>query len=334
MKAYVLRGYGGPDQAALLDTPAPSPGPRDLQVQVSAAGLNPVDFKIRAGALRTILRPALPFVLGNELAGVVRAVGAQVRRFRVGDRVVARVEKSRLGAFAEIACVDESVAAHAPTTIALEDAAGLPLAGLTALQALRDELGAAPGKHLLITAGAGGVGTFAIQIAKLLGARVTTTASARGEALVRSLGADEVIDYTSTDLAHLPTRFDGVFDLAGGATLKAAFGLAKPGTMVLSVAGMPEPTTASKDLGAGLGLRLLFGAASFGLRRAAAGRGVRYRYLFMHPSSDDLDQLVSWVDAGALRVVVDRHFEFSRIAEAMAYLEGGRAKGKVVVVFP
>src|SRR5260370_772463 len=166
MRAYVLKHYGGPEGSQLMDVPAPTPRPRDILVVVRAAGLNPVDFKFRQGKLRAILRPKLPFVLGNELAGEVIAVGSDVKRFRVGDRVFARVAKDRAGAFAEQACVDEEHAAHMPRNLDFAAAAAVPLAALTALQALRDELGVKPEQKVFISGGAGGVGTFAIQIAK------------------------------------------------------------------------------------------------------------------------------------------------------------------------
>src|SRR5258708_16262344 len=167
-----------------MDVPAPAPRPRDILVEVRAAGLIPVDFTCRQGKLRAIFRPKLPLVLGNELAGEVIAVGSDVKRFRVGDRVFARVGKDRAGAFAEQACVDEDDAALMPRNLDFAAAAAVPLAALTALQALRDELGVKPGQQVFLSGGAGEVGTFAIQIAKRLGAHVTTTASPRGKALV------------------------------------------------------------------------------------------------------------------------------------------------------
>src|ERR1700682_6114662 len=196
--------------------------------------------------MRAILRPKLPFVLGNELAGEVIAVGSDAKRFRVGDRVFARVAKDRSGAFAEQACVDEGHVAHMPRDLDFTAAAAVPLAGFAALHALRVELGVKPGQRVFISGGAGGVGTFAIQIAKWLGAHVTTTASKRGEALVRSLGADEAIDYTSDDLSRLGKDFDAGFDLIGGETLDRMFKIMKPGTRIVSVAAVPEPQTARK----------------------------------------------------------------------------------------
>jgi NADPH:quinone reductase-like Zn-dependent oxidoreductase len=331
MRAYVLKHYGGPEGALLMDVPAPAPRSRDILVEVRAAGLNPVDFKFRQGKLRAILRPRLPFVLGNELAGEVIAVGSEVKRFRVGDHVFARVAKDRAGAFAEQACVEEDHAAHMPRNLDFTAAAAVPLAGLTALQALRDELGLRPGQNVLISGGAGGVGSFAIQIANWLGAHVTTTASKRGEALVRSLGCDAVIDYTVQDISSAEGQFDAGFDLIGGKTLEQMFEIMKPGTRIVSVAALPEPQTAIKDLGGGRALSAIFWLISYGIRSRARRAGISYRYLFMHPSGSDLAQLAELIEQGKLKVIVDKTYPFARISEALAYVESGRAKGKVLV---
>jgi alcohol dehydrogenase len=334
MRAYVLKHYGGPEGSLLTDVPAPAPRPRDILVEVRAAGLNPVDFKFRQGKLRAILRPRLPFVLGNELAGEVIAIGGDAKRFRVGDRVFARVAKERAGAFAEQACVDEDDAAHMPRNLDFTAAAAVPLAGLTALQALRDVLRVKPGQKVFISGGAGGVGTFAIQIAKWLGAHVTTTASKRGEALVRSLGCDEVIDYTSQDISKTGARFDAGFDLIGGKTLEQMFEIMKPGTKIVSVAALPEPQTAIRDLGGRRALSAIFWLISYGIRSRARRVGISYRYLFMHPSGSDLALLAELIEQEKLKATVDRTYPFAKITEALDYVESGRAKGKVVVTNP
>jgi NADPH:quinone reductase-like Zn-dependent oxidoreductase len=331
MRAYVLKHYGGPEGSLLMDVPAPTPRPRDILVKVRAAGLNPVDFKFRQGKLRAILRPKLPLVLGNELAGEVIAVGSSVKRFRVSDRVFARVAKDRAGAFAEQACVDEDDAAHMSRNLDFTAAAAVPLAGLTALQALRDELRVKPGQKVFISGGAGGVGTFAIQIAKWLGAHVTTTASKRGEALVRSLGCDEVIDYTVQDMSNEKDRFDAGFDLIGGKTLEQMFEIMKPGTKIVSVAALPEPQTAIRDLGGRRALSAIFWFIGYGIRSRARRAGISYRYLFMHPSGSDLALLTELIEQGKRKATVDRTYPFAKITEALDYLESGRAKGKVVV---
>lgn len=188
MQAYVMTRYGDASAMELRDVPEPAPSSGEVLIRVRAAGLNPVDFKIREGKMRLLKRLDLPMVAGSELSGAVEAIGDGVTRFAVGDRVFARVDKDKLGAYAPYAVVDEALVAKMPTSLDFADAAGLPLAGLTALQALRDELAVKAGDRVFISGGAGGVGTLAIQLAAWLGATVATTASPRGEELVRSSG--------------------------------------------------------------------------------------------------------------------------------------------------
>jgi len=218
-----------------------------------------------------------------------------------------------------------------PRNLDFAAGAAVPLAGLTALQALKDELGVKPGQKLFISGGAGGVGTFAIQIAKWLGADVTTTASKRGEALVGSLGCDQVIDYTAQDISKVEDRFDAGFDLIGGKTLEQMFALMKPGTRIVSVAGVPEPQAAIKDLGGRQALSAIFWIISRNIRSRARRAGVSYRYLFMHPSGSDLAQLAELIEQDQLKVIVDKAYPFAQISGALAYVESGRTKGKVVV---
>ncbi|HEY9857300.1 MAG TPA: NADP-dependent oxidoreductase, partial [Stenomitos sp.] len=234
-------------------------------------------------------------------------------------------------AFAEYACVDASLAAKVPDSVDLTMAAGVPLAGLTALQCLRDELQVQPGQRLFISGGAGGVGTFALQLAKRFGADVTTTASARGEALVRRLGADRVIDYIHERFWEGLKDMDGALDLVGGDTLDHCFEIVKRGGRVVSIAGLPEPATARRDLDAGPGLAALFWLISMKWRRLARRHGVTYRYKFMHPSGAELAELAGMLAKNELQIVVDRVFPFEAIGDAFAYLEKGRAKGKVIV---
>jgi len=271
--------------------------------------------------------------MGKELAGTVVARGVGATRFTVGDRVFTRVAKEAMGAFAEYASVHEDLVAKMPASLDFESAAGIPLAGLTALQCLRDELEVKPGQRIFISGGAGGVGTFAIQIAKWLGAEVTTTASPfyGGEALVRSLGADRVIDYTRERFEDVLHDLDGAFDLIGGDTLARLFAVVKRGGKVVSIAGVPEPQTALKDLGRGVELATLFWLLSLLTRLRARSGGIRYRYVFIHPSGTELAELAMLIDAGKLKVTLDRAFPFAEIDDAFAYLENGHAKGKVVV---
>lgn len=335
MLAYVMQRYGGPEGSRLMQVPAPdAPGPNQLLVAVAAAGLNPVDFKFREGKLRAILRPKLPVILGNEVAGRVVAAGPGVTRFQPGDRVFARLGKENGGAFAEEVLVEAAFAAASPASVDDVTAAAVPLAGLTALQALRDVLAVGPGQRIFISGGAGGVGTLAIQLTKIMGAHVTTTASSRGEALVRGLGADAVIDYTTQRIDSLPRDFDGGFDLIGGDTLEQMFRVVKPGRTVVSIAALPEPQTARLDLGRGPVLAAMFWLVSRRIRAQARAAGVRYRFLFMRPDGAGLAELAALIDAGRLRVIVDRTFPLAEVAEALATLEAGRAKGKIVVTMP
>ncbi len=334
MKAFVLSRYGS---ASIGELQMRAAGSRDVVVRVHAAGLNPVDYKTRDGKLRVIRRYPLPIAMGNELAGVVDSVGTEVTRFKTGDRVCARVDKTWMGALAELCPVDEALVALVPNSVDLVTAAALPLAGLTAWQVLRDELGlhAKAGARVLITGGAGGVGTFAIQLARHFGLHVTTTASPRGRALVESLGANEVIDYTATSLEQYATShgrtFDCAFDTVGGDATVGAMLNVKSGGAVVTIAASPEPRTARDDLALGGHVVALFWLISLGLRRKAKANGVTYRYLFMKPNGAQLAELVALVDAGKLKVTLDRTFPFAQTTEAIAYLEEGRAKGKVVV---
>ncbi|HEX6108451.1 MAG TPA: NADP-dependent oxidoreductase [Ktedonobacteraceae bacterium] len=332
MRAFVLTRYGGPDAMELRHIPRPSPGPGEVLIHVYAAGLNPLDFKMREGGmLRVIYRYPLPIIAGSELSGVVVAKGSGVTRLAEGDRVFTRVDKKRLGAFAEFAVVREELVAKMPSSVDFTTAAGVPLAGLTALQALRDELRVTSGQNIFISGGSGGVGTFAIQLGKWLGAHIATTASARGEEMVRKLGADIVVDYTREHFDQVLREYDGALDLIGGDTLLKTFGVVKRDAKVVSIAGVPEPQTASKDLQAGPTLATLFWAASWSIRRQARKYGVAYRYLFMRPSGTDLSELATLIDQQKLEIVIDRIFPFAQIADAFAYLEQGHAKGKVVV---
>lgn len=331
MRAFVLTRYGGPDALELREVPRPVPASGEVLVRVHAAGLNPVDYKTRKGMLRPIQRYPLPIVAGNELAGVIESVGPGAGRFHVGERVFARVDMAKLGAFAEFAAVREDLVARMPSSLDFVSAAGVPLAGLTALQSLRDELAVGNGQRIFISGGAGGVGTFAIQLAKWLGAHVATTASPRGEAVVRRLGEDVVIDYTRERFERMLHDYDAGFDLIGGETLTNAFRVVKRGGKVVSIAGMPEPLTARKDLHAGFTLAALFWLASWRIRRQARKHGVSYRYLFMHGSGTELSELAMLIDERRLQVIVDRVVPFAEIGQALAYLEQGHAKGKVIV---
>jgi NADPH:quinone reductase-like Zn-dependent oxidoreductase len=331
MKAFVVERYGDADTVRAGDVPDPKVGPHDILVRVHAASVNPVDIKIRDGDLKAILPFRAPFVLGNDLAGTVVAVGARATRFAVGDEVYAHPDENRMGTFAELIAIHEDDAAPKPATLTMTEAASIPLVGLTAWQALVERANLRPGQKVLIHAGAGGVGTIAIQLAKHLGASVATTASATKTDLVKNLGADVVIDYQKQAFETILHDYDVVLDTVGGETLDKSLRVLKPGGKVVSIAGAPDPTFA-KDFGANPVIRLAIAALSFRIRRRARRRQVTYSYLFLKASGHQLRELTALIDAGIIRPVVDSVFDFERTREALAHLEQGRTKaGKVVV---
>jgi alcohol dehydrogenase len=327
MKALVAQRYGGPDVLAVVERPEPEVGPRDVLIAVKAASLNPIDGKIRDGKLKLVLPLTPPIALGCDVAGVVERVGPGVTRFRVGDEVFARLEKGRMGGLAERAVAIEDVVAAKPAKASFEQAASIPLAGLTALQALREAARLAAGPRVLIQAGAGGVGTLAIQIAKILGLHVTTTTSTKNVDFVRQLGADAVVDYTKHE--PLPAGQDAVFDTLGGASELASLAAVARGGIVVGIGGMPDAAFARASLP--VLARPVIWLATGKRRRAAARAGARFVYLYMRPDGAQLAELAGWIDAGRLRPVLHRTYPFAEVREAFAELERGRARGKIVV---
>jgi len=333
MKAAVIHRYGKNDQVHIEEMAKPEPLQNDLLVSVRAASVNPVDFKIRAGELKQIVPYRLPLVLGNDLSGVVVSVGASVSRFKVGDEVFARLDKDRIGAYAEFALVRETAAAPKPANLSHVEAASIPLVGLTAWQALVDIAKLSAGQSVLIHAGSGGVGTFAIQLAKHLGATVATTVGARNRDLVKGLGADQVIDYKSQRFDELVKDVDVVFDTQGGETLERSFQVVKRGGTVVTVGGVPDAKFA-KAWGLNPLLVLALRFLTRRITRAAKKHGAKFEYLFMHADGTELGEIAKLLDAGVVRPVIDRTFHLASIRDALAYAETGRTVGKVVVTIP
>ena len=331
MKAFVVERYGDADTVRAGDMPDPKAGAHDVLVRIHAASVNPLDLKIRDGDLKAILPYRAPFVLGNDLAGTVVAVGARVTRFTVGDEVYAHPDQNRMGTFAELIAIHQDDVATKPATLTMAEAASIPLVGLTAWQALVERADLRPGQKVLIHAGAGGVGTIAIQLAKHLGASVATTASATKADLVKNLGADVVIDYRKQAFETILHDYDVVLDTIGGETLDKSLQVLKPGGTVISVAGPPDPAFA-KEFGVNPVIRLAIAALSYRIRRRARRHQVTYSYLFMKASGDQLCELTALIDVGIIRPVVDSVFDFDQTREALAHLEQGRTKaGKVVI---
>jgi len=330
MKAFVVDRYGRKNGVRAGDMPVPELREDDVLIQIHAAGVNPLDSKIRDGEFKLLLPYRLPLILGHDLAGVVVRVGPHVRRFKPGDEVFARPHKDRIGTFAEFIAVKEDGVALKPTSLSMEEAASMPLVGLTAWQALIEKGQLAKGQKVLIHAGSGGVGTFAIQLAKHVGATVATTASAANAEWLKQLGADIVIDYKKDDFAAILKDYDVVLDTQGGNTLEKSLRVLKPGGKLIGIAGPPDPDFA-KEIGASLFLKTAMRFLSYRIRKAAKRHDVSYSFLFMRANGDQLGQIAALVDAGAIKPVIDRVFPFESTNEALAYVERGRVKGKVVV---
>jgi len=328
MRSVVARGYGGPEMLELVDRHEPVVDGRDVLIEVRAASLNPLDYKVRAGKAKLALPLKPPIALGCDVAGVVSVTGGDVTRFNIGDEVFARLEKLRMGGLAERVAADESVVAKKPQRASFVEAAAIPLAGLTALQALRESAALQPGQRVLIHAGAGGVGTLALQIAKVLGLHVITTTSTKNIEFVKSLGADEVIDYTNERVTDRVKDLDAVFDTLGTTEIES-LGLVKRGGVVVGIGGLPDEAFAREWLPAWTRPAIWLMTAR--RRRAAERAGARFIYLFMRPDGAELAELATWIDDGKLKPIVHKTYPLAEFREAFAELERGRARGKIVL---
>jgi alcohol dehydrogenase len=289
-----------------------------------------VDFKIRDGMLKTLLPYRFPLILGNDLAGTVAGVGPAVTRFKKGDEIFARLDKQRIGSFAEFALVDESNVATKPANLRFDAASSIPLVGLTSWQALIDLGHLSPGQKVLLHAGSGGVGTFAIQLAKYLGATVATTVSERNIQLVRQLGADLVLDYRKQRFDDALRDYDVVFDTLGEDTQLRSFAVLKPGGVLVTVAGIPTARF-MREWGASTTVVLYAAWANRKAVRLAKEHQVRFEYLFMRPDGTQLAQIGQLLSEGRIVPVIDKVFSLDRVREALAYCESGRAVGKVII---
>jgi NADPH:quinone reductase-like Zn-dependent oxidoreductase len=314
----------------LGEIPVPELRDDDVLIEVHAAGLNVLDSKIKSGAFKMILPYPMPLVLGHDVAGVVTRVGSRARRFKVGDEVYSRPRDHRIGTFAQFIAVNEEDVALKPNNLSMEEAASIPLVGLTAWQALVGRFNLRKGQKAFIQAGSGGVGSFAIQLARHLGATVATTTSSGNSDWVGKLGADVVIDYKKDDFEKVLRDYDLVLHSQDGATLEKSLRVLKREGTLISITGPPDPAFA-KEVGAPWFVRLITRLSSFGVRRKAARRGLNYSFLFMRAHGGQLREIARLIEAGAIRPVIDRVFPFESTNEALAHVEGGRAKGKVVV---
>lgn len=304
MKAVRLHEYGGADRLKYEDAPRPAPGPGEVLVRVSAAGVNPVDWKIRSGMLKIPI--PMPAILGYDVSGVVESAGAEVKGFKAGDEVYSYMSITHGGGYAEYVAIPESQVARKPKSIDHVHAAGVPLAALTAWQAMFDTAGLKPGQTVLIHAGAGGVGHFAVQLAKAKGARVIATASEKNHEFLKGLGADQVIDYRTQKFEELAKDVDVVFDMIGGDTLERSYQVVKPGGFLVSIVQPPAPDKLKE-------------------------RGIRGTIFLVQPSAAQLTEIAALIDAGKVKPHVSETFPLQEAAKAQEKSEAGQTRGKIVL---
>lgn len=329
MKAAVIDTYKQPTPK-IKEVPIPDIRSNDVLVKIVAASINPIDIKTKDGGLKMLLSYNMPIIMGSDFAGIITAVGEKVTNYSIGDAVYGRVQKNRIGTFAEYIAVDRGAIALKPKNINFEEAASIPLVGLTSYQALHDIMQIQPGQKVMIQGGSGGIGTIAIQLAKYLGAYVATTTSANNFDLVKSLGADYPINYQTTNFAEVLQDYDYVFDTRGGATLEAAFKIIKPGGKVVSIAGLPNYRF-GKEYGVPLWKQFAFKMVTRNLTKLEKQTQASYTFLFMKPSGTQLDVLRHLIEAEIIKPVIDRIVPLSEVEEALSYSQSGRATGKIIL---
>lgn len=330
MKAYTINRYSKEDKLQLVELPEPIVKENEVLVQIHATSVNQLDLKLKSGEFKMLLPYKFPLILGHDVAGVVTKVGSKVSRFKVGDEVFARPADYRIGTFAEFISINENDAALKPKNISMEQAASIPLVALTVWQAFVEKVKLKKGQKVFIQAGSGGVGTIAIQLAKHLGATVATTTSAANFELVKSLGADVVIDYKTQDFETILKDYDLVLSSQDEKTLEKSLRILKSGGKVISISGPPDVAFA-KEIGLSWFMKTVIFFLSKKVKRQAKKLNVDYSFLFMQANGKQLSEISSLIEAGVIRPVIDKVFPFEQTNEAMSYVEAGRAKGKVVI---
>lgn len=329
MKAMTIDNYGKVSMC-MVEVDTPEIGEYEVLAEIHAASVNPVDFKIRDGKVRMLLKYDMPLIMGNDFSGVVIKVGSKVSKFKEGDEIYGRPRKSKIGTFAEHIAIHEDDIARKPKNLSFEEAASIPLVGLTTYQAFYEELKLQKEQRILIHAGAGGIGTFAIQLAKLMGVTVITTASEKGLELVSSLGADEIINYRTENFEEVVKEVDAVFDTIGGETLEKSFQVVKDGGKIVSVSGKPNARFAKK-YGLRMQKQLIFAMNSRNLILLEKKYNVDYSFLFMKPSGEQLNSITKYIENGLIKPVIDKIFPLDEAQKAIEYSESGRAKGKIII---
>lgn len=330
MKAFRVTRYGKNEELQLTEIAEPIVGEKDVLIEVHATAVNLLDSKVRNGEFKIFLPYKTPFTLGHDVAGIVTKTGRGVSKFNVGDEVYARPSDHKIGTFAEFISIDENDVALKPKNISMEEAASIPLVGLTAWQSLVERANVKKGQKVFIQAGSGGVGTFAIQLAKHLGATVATTAGTSNINLVKDLGADIVIDYKKEDFETILKDFDLVLNSQDAKTLEKSLRVLKSNGKVVSISGPPDPDFGNQ-IKANWFLKVVLNFLSAGIRKKAKRLGVHFSFLFMRAEGNQLAEITTLIESGVIRPVIDKVFPFEQTNEAMKYVESGRAKGKVVI---
>ncbi|WP_244818761.1 NADP-dependent oxidoreductase [Dyadobacter pollutisoli] len=333
MKAFIIDRYKPKDGMQMAEVADPVPGENDVLIRVHAAGVNLLDSKIETGEFKAMLPYKFPLIMGHDVAGVVIKAGTRVKKFKAGDQVYARPADLRIGTFAQLIAIHEADVALMPGSLSMEEAASIPLVGLTAWQALVEKANLKKGQKVFIQAGSGGVGTFAIQLAKHLGATVAATTSAANIEMVESLGADVVIDYRTQDFETVLKDYDVVLNSQDAKTLEKSLRILKPGGKLISISGPPDVAFARK-VGLNLMLKIIMFLLSFATKRKARRLGVDYSFLFMEANGSQLSKITDLINSGFIRPVVDKTFPFAQANDALTYVESGRAKGKAVITLP
>jgi NADPH:quinone reductase-like Zn-dependent oxidoreductase len=331
MKAFIVKSYGKKEKLHLTDWAEPTVNENDVLVQVHSAGVNLLDSLIRNGEFKLFLPYKPSFVNGHDVAGVVTKIGSKVSKFKVGDEVYSRPSDYRIGTFAEYISIDEKDVALKPKNLSMEEAGSIPLVGLTAWQALVEIGKIKKGQKVFIQAGSGGVGTFAIQLAKNLGAYVATTTSTKNIDLVKSLGADLIIDYKTEDFETKLKEYDLVLHSnRDPKILEKSLRILKSGGKLVSLVGPPTPEFAT-EIGLPWHLRFITKMISMGARKKAKKLNTNFVFLFMRADGKHLAQITKLIESGIIKPVIDRVFPFEQTNDALSFVETGRSKGKVVV---
>lgn len=331
MKAFIVKSYGKKEKLHLTDWAEPTVNENDVLVQIHSAGVNSLDSLIKNGEFKLFLPYKPPFVNGHDVAGVVTKVGSKVMKFKVGDEVYSRVSDYRIGTFAEYISIDEKDVALKPKNISMEEASSFPLVGLTSWQALVELAKIKKGQKVFIQAGSGGVGTFAIQLAKHLGATVATTTSSTNSDLVKSLGADIVIDYKTQDFEDILKDYDLVLNSNRDTKiLEKSLRILKPNGQLISLVGPPTPEFAKK-INLPWHLKFITKLLSLSVKKKAKKLNTKFTFLFMRSEGSQLNQITQLIEAGVIKPVLDKVFPFEQTNEALSYVDTGRSKGKVVI---